>query len=113
MQKTIKGRIAGEIVITKTTNGNQVANFRIAENKAFHNRKSHRRQRVTNWFQMKAWNTVATSIERKLQIGDLVEFKVDVKPNAWTTKGGETKSELVLTVNRYRFIRKSRRNAEN
>lgn len=113
MQKIIKGRITGEIEVTNTENGNQVANFRIAENKAFHNRKTGRKQKVTKFYSMKAWNGVAASIRKNLQKGDLVSFKVDVQPNAWTATDGQTKSELVMTVNRFRFIRASRRNTNN
>jgi single-stranded DNA-binding protein len=108
MQKTIKGRIAGDITITTTTNGNQVANFRFARNMAFHNRKTGRKQKITTFFQVKAWNGVAESIERNLRVGDLVELKTDVQPNSWL-QDGVVKNELVLTVRRFKFIRESRR----
>lgn len=111
MKQIIKGRITGEINVTTTTSGSQVANFSIAENKAFLNKQTGRKQKVTNFYQMKAWNGVGTSIERNLRKGDLVEFKVDVQPNSWVDGHGELKNELVLTVNRYHFIRESRRQA--
>ena len=113
MKQVIKGRIAGEITINTTENGASVANFRIAKNSAFRNRQTGRTQKVTKFYTVKAWNGVATSIERNLRNGDLVEFKMDVQPNSWITKDGEVKNELVLTVNRFNFIRESRRQFSN
>lgn len=113
MQKTIKGRIAGEITIETTKNGNQVANFRFARNFVFRNRKTGRVQKRTNFFSVKAWNGVAQSLERNLRVGDLVELKTEVQPNAWISGTGEMKNELVLTVKRFKFIRQSNRRNDN
>ncbi len=111
MKQQIKGRIAGSIIVTELESGKLVANFRIAENKVYVERRTGRKRKITKFYTVKAWNGVAASINNHLQNGDLVEFKVDVQPNAWISKEtGELKEELVLTVNRFSFIRASRRN---
>ena len=104
MKNTIKGRIATDITLTETDNNNIVANFRIAENKAY--QRKGRKFKLASFYAVKAWNGVAKAIERTLQKGDLVEFETNVTPNSWVDKHGELKEELLLTVNSFRIVRR-------
>lgn len=114
MNNTLTVRIAGQITVETTVTGKDVASFRVAENKYFFNKKTGRKQKVTTFYTAKVWNGMAKSVEKNLRVGDLVKLKVNVKPNSWITKeGGELKEELVLTVQRYKFIRESRKAVNN
>lgn len=108
MNTIIKGRITGQVEITVTPNGNQVANFRIAENKAYID-SNGKKQRVTNWYDVSAWHKVAESIQDNCRKGDLVKFKVNVQPNSYFSDKKQTVvNELVYTANRFKIVRQAR-----
>lgn len=100
MKNTITGRIASDITITNLEKGS-VVNFRIAENK--------QGRKETSFYNGKAWNGLGERFAEYVRKGDLVKLSVDVQPNSYVTKEGELKEELVLTVDRFNIIQRSRK----
>ena len=109
MNTIIKGRIAGNIEINVIGEQKQVANIRIAENKAYVDKKSGQKRRITNWYNVEVWNGVAEALQSNARKGDLVKFKVNVQPNSYhSVKYDRTVNELVYTANRFKVVRPAR-----
>lgn len=107
MNTSIKGRIATEARAVRTENGNLVVSVRVAEHKAYRDKKTGEKIKITTFYTVEAWNEVAKQIERNLQVGDLVDFKLYSKPGSWTTPKGEVKNFFVNTVREYSLVRRA------
>lgn len=108
--RIIEGRIGKEIAITAVGEKNGVANFSIAVNRA--TRTKEGTTKTTTWFNLKAWNGMARALQNSAGKGDLFKFRVRVTPNTWTNGEGKVVEEEVLTVERFKPIKRARRNRE-
>jgi len=110
MNTVVKGRITGDVVVETLASGRTVTNIRIADNKAYRDRNGNIR-RVTTFHTVKAWNGVADALGRTTGKGDLVKFRVHVKPNSYLSeKKQEVINEMILTANRFKMVRQARAN---
>jgi len=107
MKTIIKGRVTSNIEITNTPGNKQVANLRIAENKAYIDENGEK-QLITNWFTVAAWDEVAEDFQQSIGKGDLVELKVSVKPDHYYDEKKETVvNKLVYTAQDFRLVRRA------
>ena len=96
----IIGRIGSEFTKTTTPNGKTVVNFSLAQN------VTTRRGKETKWFNVKGWNGMAEALTNNVGQGDLVKFRCSAVPNAFINKEGSLVTEQILTVTRFKLLRR-------
>lgn len=94
----VVGNVGGEPIGRTTTTGKQVANFNVAINEKAGD------DTQTTWFQVTAWEQLATIAVTHITKGQLVLVEGKIAAEVWTDQQGTIQSALRLTARNIRFL---------
>ena len=95
----VVGRL-GEDPQMRQAGGANVCTFSVAENSI---RKDANGEKITNWFRCSVWREKGEICAKYLHKGDAITVIGDIVPRTFTTKTGETRVSLELTVSDFEF----------
>jgi len=101
----ISGRMGNDPEIKYLQSGTAVANFNVAVSKKWRDKTSKEMLEKTTWYKCTAWGATAELCSNYLKKGREVLIEADeVESEAWTTDGGEVRSNVKITVRQVVFI---------
>lgn len=110
-QHTVVGRIGRAPEIKFLDGGSSVTKTSLAVNRPGSRRGDQEAQ--PDWFTLEAWNDLAQRVADTISQGDLVEVTGRVKSHSYTsTKTGEKKTEIIVTVQSFQVLNRKERQAE-
>lgn len=95
----VVGRLGEDPQIRQVAGAN-VCTFSVAENSI---RKDANGERITNWFRCSVWREKGDICAKYLHKGDYITVIGDIIPRTYTTKTGETRISLDMTVSDFEF----------
>lgn len=98
---SIIGRLGRDPESRKTGSGKSVANFTIAVDDGFGERKK------TSWIPVVAWEKTAELAEQYLAKGSQVAVEGRLQQRSWQDKDGNNRSVLEIVANRLDFLTKA------
>ena len=95
----MRGRLGNQPQLRTTQTGEPVANFSLAIDQGYGERKT------TVWVRVTAWGKLAQAVADNLNAGDLVTaYSENFRVSAWNDKNGSPQSQLEITARRVDFI---------
>lgn len=96
---TITGWVGSDVTLRETSNGHQIANFRIATTPR-RLREGQWHDGPTSWFTVKAWNRLAQHLHASIKQGDPVVVYGRLVAETWTDdEGGRHRRNVVMASN--------------
>jgi single stranded DNA-binding protein len=96
---TIRGRLGNSPQLRTTQTGEPVANFNLAIDQGYGERKT------TVWVRVTTWGKLAQAVADNLDTGDLVTaYAESFRVSAWNDKNGSPQGQLEITARRVDFI---------
>ncbi len=94
-----RGRLGSDPQLRTTQTGEPVANFNLAIDQGYGERKT------TVWVRVSVWGKQAEACARHLSKGDLVAVSSEVfRVSAWASQDGSPQGQLEVTARRVDFI---------
>ena len=91
----------GKIDMKYTPQGKALTEFSVAVNT-----KGKNGEKETEWFKCTAWEKVAEIIHQYAKAGSKIYVSGLPKVEAWTSKEGEARAQIVVTVREFEFLSK-------
>lgn len=88
----------GKIDMKYTPSGKAITEFSVAVNSKVQGEK------VTEWFKCAAWEKAGEIIHQYAHTGSKIYVSGDPKIEAWTSKEGEARAQVVITVRDFEFL---------
>ncbi len=105
---SFRGRLGGTPQLRQTQSGEPVANFNLAIDQGYGERKT------TVWVRVAVFGKLATACAENLGPGDLVTAYADsFRVNVWSAKNGSPQGQLEVTARRVDFIITKREQADD
>ncbi len=99
MQIQAIGNTGREPEMSYTPDGTTVTKFSVAVSK-----KSKDGKETTTWLNCSAWRALAEMLNNNLKKGQQVFVQGDLFPREYTTRDGQTRTSLDVTVNVFQFL---------
>jgi len=99
MQIQAIGNTGREPEMSYTPDGTAVTKFSVAVSK-----KSKDGKETTTWLNCSAWRALAEMLNNNLKKGQQVFVQGDLFPREYTTRDGQTRTSLDVTVNVFQFL---------
>ncbi len=99
MQIQAIGNTGREPEMSYTPDGTTVTKFSVAVSK-----KSKDGKETTTWLNCSAWRALAEMLNSNLKKGQQVFVQGDLLPREYTTRDGQTRTSLDVTVNTFQFL---------
>jgi single-strand DNA-binding protein len=94
-----RGRLGNSPQLRTTQSGEAVANFNLAIDQGYGERKT------TAWVRVTVWGKQAQAVADHLATGDLVTaYSESFRVSAWSAKDGSPQGQLEITARRVDFI---------
>lgn len=95
----IRGRLGNSPQLRTTQTGEPVANFNLAIDQGYGERK------MTVWVRVTTWGKLAQTVANNLDTGDLVTaYSESFRVSAWNDKNSAPQGQLEITARRVDFI---------
>ncbi len=95
----LRGRLGNSPQLRTTQSGEAVANFNLAIDQGYGERKT------TAWVRVTVWGKQAQAVADHLDAGDLVTaYSESFRVSAWSAKDGSPQGQLEITARRVDFI---------
>lgn len=99
----LSGRVASDVSLKPLPSGSKVADFRLAVNDQFKDKKGKPSER-TAFVTIEAWGRQAETCEKYLKKGRSVLVEGHLKMNEWENEQGEKRSHLLIMAKAVRFL---------
>ena len=103
---TLVGRLGRDPETKFTASGKAVANFSIATDEGFGDKKK------TTWHNIVCWEKTAEAVQKYVKKGSLVLVDGRIQVREWEDKAGGKKKAFEIVANRVQFLDKAKPAAE-